>query len=84
VALPVTGITISGRVCRRQSVPVFNGHRSRLSVSKLELGLFFGVIVSVSYARLGFPSFGFGADSAKFADVPLRMLALRNLAKHVH
>jgi hypothetical protein len=70
VTLPATGNTISGRVFRRQRVPVFYGHRSFLSVSKLELRWFFGVSgVSVSYSRLGFPSFGFGEDSANFTDV---------------
>jgi hypothetical protein len=37
VALPVTGKTISGRVCRRQSVAVFNGHRLALTGSRSDI-----------------------------------------------
>jgi hypothetical protein len=77
VTPPVTGTTISGRVLRRQRVPVFNRHRSFLSVSKLELRLFFGVIVSVSYSRLGFPSFGFGHLYRR----PSMLLALQKLLR---
>jgi hypothetical protein len=37
VTLPVTGNTISGRDFRRQSVPVFNGHRLALTASRSDI-----------------------------------------------
>jgi hypothetical protein len=37
VALPVTGKTISGRVCRRHGVAVFNGHRLALTGSRSDI-----------------------------------------------
>jgi hypothetical protein len=37
VALPVTGKTISGQVCRRHGVAVFNGHRLALTGSRSDI-----------------------------------------------
>jgi hypothetical protein len=59
----------SGLVFRRQRMPILFGHIVPLSGSKSELPWLIDVIFSLSYSRLGFPSFGLCAELTNLTEV---------------